>query len=210
MSPIWIVVALLAAVALLSLGASAGAMRRRSFGSGGLGLVFGLLLLALATVTGTAAWSLTRYEALTRETTAATIRLEPLGTQRFRAVVDTGNGELRTFELRGDQVWVDAQIVKWHPFANAIGLHTGYRLERIGGRYQSLDDERTAPRSVESLSGDDLASDLFGWAETQPWLRPLVDAEYGSGTFVSAGEETTVQVRVSSSGLLIREAPALE
>lgn len=210
MSPVWIVVVLLAAVALLSLGASVGAMRRRSFGSGSFGLIVGLLLLALAGATGLAAWSLTRFEALSRETTAATIRLEPLGPQRFRAVVDTGGGDTRSFELNGDQVWVDAQIVKWHPFANAIGLHTGYRLERIGGRYQSLDDERTAPRSVESLSEDDMASDLFDWAENQPWLDPLVDAQYGSGTFVSAAEPASVQVRVSSSGLLIREMPTLD
>lgn len=210
MSPIWFIVALLAAVALLSLGAGAGAMRRRAFGRGGVGLVSGLLLLTLALATGLAGWSLARFQALTRETTAATIEVEPLGQQRFRAVVDMGDETVRTFELNGDQVWVDAQIVKWHPYANVIGLHTGYRLERIGGRYRSLDDERTAPRTVEPLSDEDMAGDLFGWVGRQPWLRPLVDAEYGSGTFVSAQEPTTLQVRVSSSGLLIREAPTLE
>lgn len=210
MSPIWILVALLAAVALLSLGASAGAMRRRAFGRGGMGLIFGLLLLALAGATGTAAWTLTRFQALTRETTAATIRLEPLGEQRFRATIDTGETPARTFELSGDQVWVDAQIVKWHPYANALGLHTAYRLDRIGGRYRSLDDERTAPRTVESLSDADAAENLFAWAERQPWLRPLVDAQYGSGTFVSAAEPASLQVRVSASGLLIRESPGLD
>lgn len=210
MSPIWILVALLVVVALLSLGSGTRALTRRSFTSGGFGVLVGLLLLALATATGTAAWSLTRFQALTRETTAATIRLEPSGQQRFLATVEIADEPSRTFELSGDQVWVDARIVKWHPYANAVGLHTGYRLERIGGRYQSLDDERTAPRTVEPLSEEDLAGGLFGWVERQPWLRPLVDAEYGSGTYVSAGEPASLQVRVSSSGLLIRPAPTLE
>ncbi|MDZ7801543.1 MAG: hypothetical protein U5K81_12225 [Trueperaceae bacterium] len=60
----------------------------------------------------------------------------------------------RTFALAGDQVWLDAQIVRWHPAANLVGLHTAYRLERIGGRYRTLDDERTAPRTVAALRPD--------------------------------------------------------
>ena len=210
MSPIWLVVILLGLVALLALISGARGMRRRAFGRGGLSLVVGCLTLALALATGTAAWSLGHLHALTRETTAATLRLAPLGERTFRATVDTGNGEPRTFDLAGDQVWVDARIVKWHPYANLVGLHTAYRLERIGGRYENLDDERTAPRTVEALTDEGPAGALFDWAGGQPWLRPLVDAEYGSGTFTAANTPRTVQVRVSTSGLLMRETPALE
>jgi hypothetical protein len=35
-------------------------------------------------------------------------------------------------------------------------------------------------------------------------FTPLLDAEYGSGTFVMADRPATLEVRVSTSGLLIR------
>ena len=36
-------------------------------------------------------------------------------------------------------------------------------------------------------------------------LEPLVDASYGSGTFTEADRRSVVEVRVSTSGLLLRE-----
>jgi len=209
MSPVWLIVVLLAVVAVL-LGVSAvSAFRRRAPVSGGLGLLVAVLVLALAGATGAAAWSLARYEALTRETLAAVIQVEPTGPSRFRAEVEVPGGEVRRYELFGEQVWIDAQIVKWHPWANVIGLHTAYRLDRIGGRYRSVDDERTRPRSVEPLHDDDgFASDLYDWVGRQPWLHALVDAQYGSGSYLAADAAARIEVRVSSSGLLMRAIPS--
>jgi hypothetical protein len=207
MSPIWLVVVLLAVVATALGAAAIGSFRRRAPLRGGATLLVGTLTLALAGSTGLAAWSLARFQALTREVTAATVRVEPKGPQRFTATVALEGGTTRRFDLAGDQLWVDAQIVKWHPWANAIGLHTAYRLERIGGRYRSLDDERTAPRTVDALHEDALPSDLFAWAGRRDWLRPLIDARYGSASYLAADTPATIDVRVSTSGLLMRERP---
>jgi hypothetical protein len=209
MSPVWLVVVLLAVLSLVALASAVASFRRRAAANGVATLLLGVLLLALSGSTGLAAWSLARFEALARETTAAVVTVTPSGPQRFEAVVELADGATRTFALAGDQLWVDAQIVKWHPWANAIGLHTAYRLERIGGRYRSLDDERTAPRTVEALHDEDVPSDLFDWAGRRDWLRPLVDASYGSATYLAADEARTLEVRVSASGLLLRERPSL-
>jgi hypothetical protein len=45
---------------------------------------------------------------------------------------------------------------------------------------------------------------LFRAVEGRSWLEPLVDARYGSGTFVAADADDLVEVRVSTSGLLMR------
>jgi len=211
MSPVWLIVVLLALVAALLAASAVSAFRRRAPLSGGLGLLVAILVLALAGATGAAAWSLARYEALTHETLAAVIRVEPTGPSRFRATVEIPGGDVRRYELAGEQVWIDAQIVKWHPWANVIGLHTAYRLERIGGRYRSVDDERTLPRSVEPLydADDGLASDLYDWVARQPWLHSLVDAQYGSGSHLAADAAATIELRVSSSGLLMRATPSV-
>ena len=42
------------------------------------------------------------------------------------------------------------------------------------------------------------------WPVTADAFAPLLDAEYGSGTFQSADRPGTFEVRVSTTGLLIR------
>jgi hypothetical protein len=46
--------------------------------------------------------------------------------------------------------------------------------------------------------------DLFGWRTRYAFLAPILDAEYGSGTFVRVKEPAEFEVRVSTTGLLIR------
>ena len=48
--------------------------------------------------------------------------------------------------------------------------------------------------------------DLFGLRRRYAFLAPLLDAEYGSGTFVPVTRPAAFEVRVSTTGLLIREA----
>ena len=50
---------------------------------------------------------------------------------------------------------------------------------------------------------------LFDMTGRRDWLRPLVDASYGSATYLAADEARTLEVRVSTSGLLLRERPSL-
>jgi hypothetical protein len=165
--------------------------------AGMVALFIGLLVLLIAV--GTAG-----YQALTHETSAATIRVEPLGKQKFRADVRLPDGRKMSHELAGDELYIDAHILKWKPIANLAGLHTAYELDRIAGRYHSLSDERAASRTVFAL-GADKPLDLFNLRRRYVVLAPLVDAEYGSASFVSVTRPAELDVRVSTSGLLIRE-----
>jgi len=117
--------------------------------------------------------------------------------------VTLADSSVHMFDLAGDAVYVDAHILKWHPWVNVLGLHTAYELDRVAGRYRDLSEERSRPRTVESLSRD-RAVDLFSLARRYRWLKPLVDAEYGSAAFVSGREFATWEIRVSTTGLLAR------
>ena len=110
------------------------------------------------------------------------------------------------FELSGDAVYVDAHILKWRPIANFFGLHTAYELDRIAGRYNTLADEQSREHTVESLARSKPV-DLFTLARESKLLTPLVDAEYGSATFIGTQQPATFQVTVSTTGLLVRHAP---
>lgn len=49
------------------------------------------------------------------------------------------------------------------------------------------------------------AVDLFNLRQRYALLSPLLDAEYGSATFAAAGNSAQYEVRVSTTGLLIRK-----
>jgi len=174
---------------------------RAAFGFLCAALALSLGLLSGAIIVGTRG-----YRALTREVVAATITTQPLGPHRFRATVTLADGSLRMFDLAGDAVYVDAHVLKWRPLVNVLGLHTAYELDRIAGRYQQLGDEQTRERTVYSL-GTNKPFDAFDMARRYWLFRPLVDAEYGSATFIGAGVPATFEVRVSTTGLLVRPAP---
>ena len=163
--------------------------------------VVALLIGALAALVGVGTVG---YRALTHETTAATVRVEPLAPQRFRAVVRLPDGREIRHELTGDEFYVDAHILKWKPVANLVGLHTAYELDRIAGRYHSVKEEQGSPRTVVAL-GADKPVDVFDLRRRYAVLAPLVDAQYGSASFVPVTGPAELEVRVSTSGLLIRE-----
>jgi hypothetical protein len=194
---------LLAVASLLLLAVGVGAARRRPLLAAAGGLAASTLL-ALAALCAALAVSIHGYRALTREEVAAVVEIEPVVRQRFVAHVTLADGRARSFELAGDELYVDARVLKWSPWANLLGLHTSYALDRVAGRYADLDAERHEPRTVHSLV-DGARLDAFALRRKHEMLAPLVDASYGSATFTSADRPATVEVRVSTTGLLVRE-----
>jgi hypothetical protein len=143
------------------------------------------------------------YRALTREEVAAEVHVEPSGKQAFVARFVFPDGREALHRLAGDQLYVDAHILKWKPLANVLGLHTAYQLDRVGGRYASLEDERARPRTVFSIA-ESKRLDLFDLRQKHARLGFLVDTEYGSATFVDVKAPAVLEVRVSTTGLLVR------
>jgi len=181
------------------------AFRRRRYLGGASGVLGGLLFLAIAALCGTITIATQGYRALTREVVAARIVTRPTAPQRFEARVEFPDGRDTTYDLTGDQVYVDAHILKWKPIANILGLHTAYELDRIGGRYFELEQERDSTRTVFSLRGPKPV-DMFALRTRYALFAPFLDAEYGSGTFVAANRVMAYEVLVSTSGLLVRPA----
>jgi hypothetical protein len=166
----------------------------------------GLTLLALALLLGAVGLGVQNYHALTREEVAARISVIPSGPQRFDARFRFADGTEASYVLAGDELNVDAHILKWKPLAQYLGLHTVYELDRVAGRYRSVEHERTATRTVFPLRERPLI-DLFDLRQRYVLLAPLVDAEYGAATFLTVNRPAELELRVSTTGLLIREAP---
>jgi hypothetical protein len=163
----------------------------------------GALFLSLSALAATLGVSTQGYRALTLEEVAVRVTTVPTGPHAFQAYVEFPDGRDTTLAVRGDQVLVDAHILKWHSIANVLGLHTQYELDRLTGRYIDVEDERTMPRTVHSLKSEKPV-DLFELAQRYSFLSFLVDAEYGSATYIEVDEPARFEVTVSPTGLLVR------
>lgn len=165
--------------------------------------VYGLLLVGVGTLALAVAFGSQGYRALTHEQVAGNIAVHPTGPQRFQARFVFPDGRTEAYAIAGDELYVDAHIIKWKPIANLIGLSTAYELDRIGGRYRSIEQERGIPRTVHPLTPS-RPVDLFELRRRYAFLAPLFDAEYGSASFVPVEADAELQLLVSPTGLLIR------
>ena len=198
------------AVVLVVLGIAIGAAAFTALGrarlfSFSIRSLFALLFLAAGAALAVFALGTQGMQALTREEMAARIKVVPTGPQRYDATVTFADGRVETYDLAGDDIYVDGHIVKWTPLANMLGLHTSYRLDRISGRYRSIEQENTARRTIYAL-GTPALIDLVALGRRLP-LREFFDAEYGSATYVPVAEAGELQLMVSTSGLLLRPVP---
>src|SRR3989454_7720665 len=199
---------LIAALCLLIVGVATvaavpRAVRERRWLGGLIRTLVGALLLCLGVLAATISAGIRGYRALTYEEVAAKVKTEPVGLQRFRATIVLPDQRLAMYELAGDAFYVDAHILKWHPWAKLVGLHTAYELDRVAGRYNSVSDERARPHTVYSLSQETVV-DVFFLARRFRLFGPLVDAQYGSAAFVAGTKPAEYEVRVSTTGLLMR------
>jgi hypothetical protein len=163
----------------------------------------GLLLAGAGTLALAVAFGSQGYRALTQEQPAGRIAVHSTGPQRFDARFVFPDGREATYALAGDEIYIDAHIIKWKPIANLVGLSTAYELDRIGGRYRSINQERDAERTVHPLAPS-RPVDLFELRRRYAFLAPLFDAEYGSASFVPVNGDAELQLLVSPTGLLLR------
>ncbi len=202
-APLLIAALCLLIVGVATVAAVPRAVRERRWLGGLIRTLVGALLLCLAALAATISAGIRGYRALTYEEVAAKVKTEPVGLQRFRATIVLPDQRLAMYELAGDAFYVDAHILKWHPWANLVGLHTAYELDRVAGRYNSVSDERARPHTVYSLSQERVV-DVFFLARRFRLFGPLVDAQYGSAAFVAGTKPAEYEVRVSTTGLLMR------
>lgn len=145
------------------------------------------------------------YEPLARQELAARISLAPAGPKRFNATIRFADGRSRTLELAGDEIAVDAHILKWHPWASLLGLRTAYQLDRITARYREAEQGRFAARTVHPLADEGWVN-LFRLRQHFAWLSPVLEAQYGSVAFAPAERPVEMELLVSAGGLVMREA----
>lgn len=151
-------------------------------------LVFAILVILFSV-------NLSSYSQMLEGQVIANVSFTKDKEQQFKAnVVNVRNGEEREFILDGDMWQMDARIIRVIAVSKAF-----YQLERISGRYYSLQQERNNPRSVYGLSSKSIGFDIFKMFNNAG--IKLIDAEYGSATYVPMADGASFSVAVTATGL---------
>ncbi len=144
------------------------------------------------------------YDRLTHEQLIAELRFSQIDNQQFEVEISYQNAQKTdAFLLYGDEWQMDARIIKWHGWAQLLGLNAQYRLERISGRYSDIDEELGKKRTVYALGSKD---EIDYWKlinKYKKWL-PWVDAYYGSATYLPMSDNAAYLVSLTQTGLIAR------
>ncbi len=176
----------------------------------------GFFVLFSAIVVALTAVDLHSYASATDESEVAVVRIEKLGDQQYRVTLtpsDLEPGESpEVYDLRGDLWQLDARVITWGGPLKAVGLEPVYRLDRLSGRYLSLEQERSGERSVYAIRqsgvGDSgIGLDLWHWLHENQWF-PWIDADYGAATYMPLRNGAEYEVSLSNRGMLARPVNA--
>ncbi|MFT6907065.1 MAG: hypothetical protein ACJAS1_003739 [Oleiphilaceae bacterium] len=103
------------------------------------------------------------------------------------------------FEISGDDWQLDLKLITWHSLLAKVGIDTLYRLERIGGRYHTIDNELNAKRSIYQLNEDKISDQL--WAYISSFSEGLIfRASYGSGLYGPMSDKAKYGVFLTATG----------
>lgn len=164
----------------------------------------GVLLVAVAFFLTTAAIDFYSYNNLKSEQAIATLGFTREGSQQYKVSLVEPDGIEHFYELKGDLWQLDARILKWNNTMAGLGLSTGYRLDRLSGRYYSLEDESEAERSLHQLNPGSKQLDIWQLLHSSAYSLGFLDANYGSATYLPMADGALFAVSLSNTGLLAR------
>ncbi len=168
----------------------------RGFVRGTLGVacLVGLVIIGLFIV------DLAAYRAFTREMVIATLSFSQQGEQSYEVNLETNQDQQqRTLMLYGDEWQLDARVLTWSGPLVVLGMEPVYRLDRISGRYQTVERELNAPRTVIDLRADA----LWSASEVSDWL-PWINARFGSSVYLPMVDNGLFEVVLGAQGLVAR------
>lgn len=158
----------------------------------------GMLLLAAVLIVGLLSYELMSFDAADEGEVVATLTFNKLDKQEFNAELVDAHGNRFEYRLLGDQWQLDVKLVSVKLLGN-MG-QPSYKLDRISGRYLSLEQEKSDQKSVYRLENTNTKGFLPQLLDFQ-WFG-ILNASYGSAAFMPMEEGAIYQVRLYKKGVL--------
>lgn len=161
-------------------------------------LCFSVLLIIIVVSSILIGQDLSSYRGLSNTEHLGYIHFKQLGPQEYQAVLDLNEKERRHYRLLGDQWQLDTRLITWK-WAR-FGFTPGYRLERISGRYQDINQANKAERTVYAIETSTSLVDVWQWVKQ--YKLSFVDAAYGNAVFLPMAEDAMFTITLSANGLV--------
>ncbi|MDP2546757.1 hypothetical protein [Oceanobacter sp. 4_MG-2023] len=163
-------------------------------GTAGMLMLFGGFLLVYIALD---LWS---YKQAQPDVPELTVSVYETGDQVFDiSLVDETDIEKR-YILNGDQWQLDVRLLTWDGPFQALSAAPVYRLDRLSGRFLSLEQERTAERTLFELSSSGMIDSWNLVKDIGFWLQ----AEMGSAVFMPLVNGAVYAVYITPTGVVAR------
>ncbi|MGR6873862.1 hypothetical protein ACU6U9_16465 [Pseudomonas sp. HK3] len=160
-------------------------------GSMGFVAVFGTAMSAIV------AFNLLHYSTVEEGQVIATLRFVEVGPQEFDVELVGRHKNIQFYKLEGDQWQLDVRLIKVASWFD--GDLPSYKLDRLSGRFLSLEQENQSTDNAYDLLGSQFV-DTWPWIANKKWLS-FVQAKYGSATYMPMANGAIYQVRLFHDGL---------
>jgi hypothetical protein len=161
---------------------------------------FAISLIGLATASCLSLFDILSYQNLMEEVPIATISIFEKDDQHFDLTLASVDGVEQRFEIYGDQWQLDARLLTWVGPLAALGNKPLYRLDRISGRYVSLEQARSDRQSIYQLDPS-LYVDIWQLLQAVPFW---IDANYGSAVYMPMENGAVFAVHLTAKGMNVR------
>lgn len=161
---------------------------------------FAIALVAGAVLSLFSLLDVLSYKQLLSEVPIATISIYKKGDQHYDlTLVDSDSNEQR-FEIHGDQWQLDARLLTWIGPLAAAGQKPLYRLDRLSGRYVSLEQARNGEQSVFSFKQSQYVDLWQLFSQFDTWI----DVNYGSAVYMPMENGAVFSVYLTAKGMNVR------
>ena len=160
----------------------------------------GLAFLAMAALIGLLANDLRSYAPIPEGKPLATLGFKADG-PLYRVSVLEGGRE-RTLTMEGDLWQLDARFLQWKGLAELIGLQPGYRLEKLSGRFLSIEQQSLAQHTRVELAHNPYGIDLWRWLRLGQHDLFIFDPQARRVTYLPLADEAVYSINLTPAGLL--------
>ena len=140
------------------------------------------------------------YQQLMAEVPIATVSIFEKENQHFDLTLVTVEGKEERYQIYGDQWQLDARLLTWVGPLAALGKKPLYRLDRIRGRYVSLEQALNARQSIFELERSGYV-DIWQLVKNIPFW---IDANYGSAVYMPMENGAVFSVYLTAKGMNVR------
>jgi hypothetical protein len=162
----------------------------------------GLLLLSVAIVLALAGWDMRGYQQASASRPIATLAFSKVDDKQFNVTLVDQAGNEQRYQISGDLWRLYARVLKWFDAAARVGVKSGYRLDRLSGRYLSLSDEQKLPHTSIELNTQSSYFDIWSQLRAVNRYFSVIEAQDASASYLPMADGALYSVTIGPVGLL--------